>query len=130
MLELRADPGHDSMKLLPIVLKDELTGETAFDFAEGLSLHGFAEYDGIVFQLDDSSSLDVNGLAVMVRIYSHLEQRGKRLYVVGASKSLSRAFSRLGLSRVLNAPDLAKRPTVDTDPTLSSLTGSHVAVSS
>lgn len=116
------------MKLLPIVLEDELTGETAFDFADGLSRFDYSPYDAVVFQLDDASHIDVNGLAVIVRIYSHLKARDKRLYVVGASDELSRAIGRLGLSRVLNAPERARRQRNSTDPTLSALTGSHAVV--
>ena len=117
------------MKLLPILLADELTGATAFDFADGLARHGFAEYDGIVFQLNEESRLDVNGMAVIMRIYSHLQSLGKELYVVGASTEISRGLSRLGIAKVLNAPEVAKRTAVDTDPMLSTLTGQHRVVS-
>lgn len=109
-------------------VKDELTGATAFDFADGLARHGYAEYDGIVFRLDDSSRLDVNGMAVIMRIYSHLQSLGKELYVVGASVEISRGLSRLGLAKVLNAPEVARREAVDTDPSLSTLTGPHRVV--
>ena len=111
------------MKLLPILLADELTGATAFDFADGLARLGFAEYDGLVFQLNDESNLDVNGMAVIIRIYSHLQSLGKVLYVVGASDEISRSLNRLGLAKVLNAPKVTKPAAVDTDPTLSTLTG-------
>ena len=117
------------MKLLPIVLADELTGQTAFDFADGLARLGFDGYDGLLFQLGEASRLDVNGMAVLVRIFSHLESLGKVLYVVGASPDIARALSRLGLSRVLNTPQVARRPDIDTDPTLSALTGPHRIVS-
>lgn len=117
------------MKLLPILLTDELTGATAFDFADGLARHGYEDYDGIVFQLSDESSLDVNGMAVIMRIYSHLQSLRKQLYVVGASDEISRGLNRLGLARVLNAPKVARRPPVDTDPSLSTLTGRHRVVS-
>ncbi|MCB9532583.1 MAG: hypothetical protein H6698_05755 [Myxococcales bacterium] len=116
------------MKLLPILLQDELTGETAFDFADGLARHGFEQWDGLVFQLDEKSRLDVNGLAVIVRIFSHMQSLRKRLYVVGAPSDISRALSRLGLAAVLNAPEIARRPPLETDPSLSTLTGSHRAV--
>ena len=116
------------MKLLPIVLRDELTGETAFDFADGLARHGFEDWDGIAFQMSSQSALDVNGLAVIVRIYSHMESLGKRMYVVDAPTDIARAIARLGLTRVLNAPDVARRPPLDTDPTLSTLTGSYRVV--
>ncbi|MFT6399084.1 MAG: anti-anti-sigma regulatory factor [Bradymonadia bacterium] len=117
------------MKLLPILLSDELTGATAFDFADGLARHGYEDYDGIVFQLNEDSSLDVNGMAVIMRIYSHLQSLNKRLYVVGANAEITRGLSRLGLAKVLNAPKVAQRPINDTDPTLATLTGRHRVVS-
>lgn len=117
------------MKYLPILIKDELTGATAFDFADGLSLRGFDEFAGIVLQLDETSVIDVNGMAVIVRIYSHLQGLNKRLYVQGASEEIGRGLERLGLSRVLGSPPVARTET-DTDPTLAALTGSHKTVTS
>lgn len=116
------------MKLLTIELNDELTGDTALMFADGLSRLNLDDHDGVLLQFTTKSQIDVNGLAVVVRVYSHLKGRKKRLYVDGAAERVTRAMDRLGLARVLHVPNLANRLAVDTDPSLSVLTGQFPVV--
>ncbi len=109
-------------------MANELTGDTAFQLADGLSRLDLNDHDGVILQLGPHSHIDVNGLAVIVRIFSHLKSRHKRLYVAGAPDRIGRALNRLGLSKVLRVPDMAHRAPVDTDPSLSALTGQFAAV--
>lgn len=110
-------------KYLPIILSEELTGATAFEFADGLALHGFDTYAGIVLELDENSRIDVNGMAVLLRIHSHLRGRGKELYVRGANEQIARGIKRLGLERVLNTPPIPRRSEWNTQSDLNALTG-------
>jgi anti-anti-sigma factor len=109
------------VELLPVTIDDELSGQRALLFAVSLSKLPLNEVDGLVLHLHESSHLDVSGIAIIVRIYSTLQSRGKVLYLVGVSEAVSRALSRLGLDGLVNVPKTAQRPPKETDPTLSAL---------
>ena len=109
------------MELLPVLIDDELSGDIALRFAERLSNLPLDDVDGLVLTFNEASHLDVSGIAVIVRIYSKLQQRKKRLYLTGVSVEVARALTRLGLRDLLNVPKAAQRPPADTDPSLSVL---------
>lgn len=114
------------MKFLPIRIDDELTGSVAFEFADGLSLCELEGYDGVVLELTEASHIDVNGMAVLVRVFSQLHCRGKSLHVVGACDDLSHCLTQLGLARALHAPP--SRAPVPEDRKLRAITGAHAVV--
>lgn len=89
------------MQLRSYIIRDELYGSNALRFAEQLGAVSLDHVDGIELSLGRNSRVDVAGLAVLVRVYSHLEATGRELVVRDAPAHVRSQFARIGLSSLL-----------------------------
>ena len=90
------------MNLRSYIIRDELSGShAALSFADQLGTTSLSRFDGIELSLRNASTVDVAGLAVIVRLYSQLEGSGRRLVLTDAPRHVESAFEELGLQGML-----------------------------
>ncbi len=89
------------MNLRTLHITDELDGRRALAFADDLTGTHVDNVSGFDISLRDVTHIDVSGVAVLVRIYSRLEERGKTLRLSDVPTTVAGLLQRLGVDDLL-----------------------------
>lgn len=87
---------------LRIELDGDFWGSEALSLAERLPLSEMAGAKLVVLSLGKVRRIDESGLAMLVRLYSHLRVRGSRLQFVDVPVPVHELFQRVGFSRLVS----------------------------
>ena len=90
------------MRRLRIELKGDLWGRDALSLAERLPLTDLVDAKSVVLSLAEVSRIDEAGLAMLVRLYSHLRVRGIRLQLVDVPVFVHELLKRVGFSPLVS----------------------------
>lgn len=94
-----------SIRRLRIELDGEFWGSDALSLAERLPLSDLAGAKWVVLSLKKVPRIDEAGLAMLVRLYSHLRVRGTRLQLVDVPVAIHELLDRVGFSRLVSCED-------------------------
>ena len=85
-----------------IDLDGDFWGSEALSLAERLPLSELASAKLVVLSLGKVRCIDEAGLAMLVRLYSHLRVRGSRLQLVDAPVAVQELLERVGFTRLVS----------------------------
>ncbi len=91
-----------SIDRLRIELEGDLWGQEALSLAERLPLSELAGASCVVLSFAKVGHIDEAGLAMLVRLYSHLRVRGSELELVHVPAIVSALLERVGFSRLVS----------------------------
>jgi anti-anti-sigma factor len=94
---------------LRIELDGDFWGRNALALAEQLPLSDLAGAKCVVLSLERVCRIDEAGLAMLVRLYSHLRVRGSRLQLADVPPFVHELLERVGFSRLVSYVDDADR---------------------
>ena len=125
---------RDVTRRLRIELEGDLWGRQALALSNQLALSDLGESSCVVLSLCKIRRIDESGLAMLVRIYSHLRVRGSNLELAEVPVFVREMLERSGFSRLVSYadgsnPDYAERTITlrvhppDADDSLDQLTG-------
>jgi anti-anti-sigma factor len=107
----------ESISRLRIELDGDFWGPTAMSLAERLPLAELAGAKSVVLSLEKIRYMDQAGLAMLVRLYSHLRIRGCHLRLVDVPPVVHELLERVGLAPlVCLAESLEREPAHHTIP--------------
>ena len=92
-------------------VRGNLCGRQALAMASMLPVTELMTARRVVLSLRGVESADAAGLAVLVRLHSHLRVRGAVLSIVGATRGVSDLLSRVGFADLLDTPSTSARRT-------------------
>jgi len=92
----------DTNERLWIELDGDFWGNDALSLAERLPLSELAGAKLVVLSLGKVRRIDEAGLAMLVRLYSHLRVRGSRLQLVDVPVSVQQLLERIGFSPLVS----------------------------
>ena len=92
----------ESHSRLRIELDGDFWGSEALSLAERLPLSELAGAKLVVLSLGKVRRIDEAGLAMLVRLYSHLRVRGSRLQLVDVPVAVQDLLQRVGFSRLVS----------------------------
>lgn len=92
----------DASDRLWIELDGDFWGTDALSLAERLPLSELAGAKLVVLSLGKVRRIDEAGLAMLVRLYSHLRVRGSRLQLVDVPVAVQHLLDRIGFSRLVS----------------------------
>ena len=90
------------MRRLRIELEGDLWGRDALSLAERLPLTDLVGAKSVALSLAEVSRIDEAGLAMLVRLYSHLRVRGIRLQLVDVPVFVDELLKRVGFSPLVS----------------------------
>ena len=93
----------ESKSRLWIELDGDFWGSEALSLAERLPLSELASAKLVVLSLGKVRRIDEAGLAMLVRLYSHLRVRGSRLQLVDVPVAVHELLERVGFSRLVSS---------------------------
>ncbi|MFW2388175.1 MAG: STAS domain-containing protein [Polyangiales bacterium] len=96
---------YESNASLRIELDGDLWGDHALTLAERLPLSELAGAKCVVLSFEKVRHLDQAGLAMLVRLYSHLRVRGANLQLVNVPASVHALLERVGFSNLVSYAD-------------------------
>lgn len=96
------------MKLRSYIIRDELNGPQALRFADTLAQQA-DDLDAIELSLRHATGVDVAGLAVLVRVKSQMQSRGRQVAITNAPRHVRAAFADLGLEHLLTEQKAERR---------------------
>lgn len=99
----------ESHSRLRIELDGDFGGSEALSLAERLPLSELAGAKLVVLSLGKVRRIDEAGLAMLVRLYSHLRVRGSRLQLVDVPVAVQELLQRVGFSRLVSCDDSENR---------------------
>ena len=99
---------HSLSNTLEITIDGDLRGPSALALAGRLPLGELASADHVVLSLTKVGDVDAAGLAMLVRLYSHLRVRGATLNLVDVQEPCEDLLRRVGLDKLLAAGTTAK----------------------
>ncbi len=99
---------HSLSNTLEITIDGDLRGPQALSLSDRLPLGEMASADHVVLSLNKVSDVDAAGLAMLVRLYSHLRVRGASLNLVDVQGPCEDLLRRVGLDKLLAAGTTAK----------------------
>jgi anti-anti-sigma factor len=82
-------------------IKEDLVEHNALRFADYLKRIPFQRFDRIVLSLAGVRSIDATGIAVLVRLYSHLMSKKKALVLTGITLPVLTLLHQIGLTEVM-----------------------------
>jgi anti-anti-sigma factor len=91
----------ESRSRLRIELDGDFWGHDALSLADRLPLTELASAKLVVLSLGKVRRIDETGLAMLVRLYSHLRVRGSRLELVDVPVAVQELLERVGFSRLV-----------------------------
>jgi anti-anti-sigma factor len=95
-----------------------LCGRNALELANRLSVAIADDVDALVLSFKDVADMDVSGVAALVRIYSNLEQSGRRLVLTDVPLRIRDFLDSVGLAHLLLQPSArTKRRLHESDAT-------------
>ncbi len=100
-MKLRAE----TINRLRIELEGDFWGHDALTLAERLPLSDLAGAKCVFLSLEKVYRIDESGLAMLVRLYSHLRIRGTRLHLVDVPVSVQELLERIGFSHLVSNAD-------------------------
>jgi anti-anti-sigma factor len=92
----------DTSDRLWIELDGDFWGNDALSLAARLPLSELAGAKLVVLSLGKVRRIDEAGLAMLVRLYSHLRVRGSRLQLVNVPVAVQQLLERVGFSRLVS----------------------------
>jgi len=95
----------ETIARLRIELEGDFWGQDALSLAERLPLSELAGAKCVVLSLQKVYRIDESGLAMLVRLYSHLRVRGSRLHLVDVPVSVRETLERIGFSHLVSYAD-------------------------
>lgn len=95
----------ETVSRLRIELEGDFWGHDALSLAERLPLSDLAGAKCVVLSLQKVCRIDESGLAMLVRLYSHLRVRGSRLYLVDVPVPVRETLERIGFSHLVSYED-------------------------
>ena len=99
----------DSIRRLRIALKGDLGGHDALSLSGRLPLSDLAGAKYVMLSLEEVTRIDEAGLAMLVRLYSHLRVRGIRLQLVDVPVYVDELLERIGFSRLVSCARVGDR---------------------
>ena len=99
---------HSLSNALEITIDGDLRGPGALLLSSRLPLGELASADHVVLSLTNVADVDAAGLAMLVRLYSHLRVRGTTLNLVDVQGPCEDLLRRVGLDRLLATAATAK----------------------
>ncbi|MEM7434223.1 MAG: STAS domain-containing protein [Myxococcota bacterium] len=97
---------------LRIELDGDFWGETALTLAEQLPAADLIDVTTVSLSLRSVNHIDQAGLAMLVRLYSHLRIRGTQLQLVDVPNNVREILERVGLSRLVTLGRAPQRDVV------------------
>ena len=97
---------------LRIELNGDFWGESALGLAEQLPSADLVDAKCVFLSLRQVSHIDQAGLAMLVRLYSHLRVRGIELRLADVPTNVSAVLERVGLSRLVTLGEAPERDVV------------------
>ena len=91
--------------LLRIELEGEFCGGAALALGDQLSVSDLASAERVVLSLSRVHRIDQAGLAMLVRLYSHVGTQGGRLELVDVPTVIRQVLDRVGFSRLVSYVD-------------------------
>lgn len=95
----------ESVNGLRIELDGDFWGQSALSLAERLPLSDLAGAKRVVLSMEKVCRIDEAGLAMLVRLYSHLRVRGGRLELVDVPAFVHELLERIGFSHLVSRAD-------------------------
>lgn len=95
----------ESNNRLRIELNGDFWGHDALSLAERLPLSDLASAKCVVLSMEKVCRIDEAGLAMLVRLYSHLRVRGCRLQLVEVPFFVNELLERVGFSHLVSYAD-------------------------
>lgn len=95
----------ESIVRLRIELDGDLWGQDALSLAERLPLSELAGVKCVVLSLENVSQIDQAGLAMLVRLYSHLRIRGAELQLVAVPAAVRQLLQKVGFTNLVSCVD-------------------------
>lgn len=97
---MRAEPRQHERSVTHVV-RDALVGQDALTLPSQLARLPLEDIDEVTLSLRWIGDVDASGVAALVRAYSHLEQRGKRLRLVDVPAHVHDHLRIIGLADLL-----------------------------
>jgi ABC-type transporter Mla MlaB component len=94
---------------LRIDADQDFWGHNALSLAEQLRLSDIAGVKCVELSLGQVHRIDEAGLAMLVRLYSHLRVRGSHLQLVDVPVFVHELFERIGFSRLVSYAEVSDR---------------------
>ncbi len=85
-----------------LAVREDLVERNALRFADSLQRIPFQRFDRIVLSLAGVRNIDASGLAVLVRLYSHLMSKKKDLVLTGITLPVLGILNQIGLNEVMS----------------------------
>lgn len=89
------------VRRLRIELNGDFWGQDALALAEKFPLSEVADADSVVVSFERVGRIDEAGLAILVRLYSHLSIRGIELQLADVPVSVRELLQRVGFDRLM-----------------------------
>ena len=83
-------------------IKEDLVEQNAVRFADYIKRIPFQRFDRIVLSLAGVEHIDASGIAVLVRLYSHLMNKNKNLVLIGITLPVLELLRQIGLDEVMS----------------------------
>ena len=80
----------------------DLSGQTALVLSEELNSMPVHRIGAMILSLENVKSIDATGLAILVRLYSHMSALGKKLFLADVPRTIQKSLEQLGLDRVFH----------------------------
>jgi len=92
----------ESIARLRIELSGDLWGHDALSLADRLPLSELTGVKCVVLSLDKVRQIDQAGLAMLVRLYSHLRIRGTELQLIDVPATVHEPLQRVGFTKLVS----------------------------
>ena len=90
-----------SRRIYSLIVNRPLAGKDAMKLCGDLSVLPYHEIDGLELSLKHVERIDATGVAVLVRIYSHLMRTGRSFVVIDVPQRVMRVLTVSGLDGVI-----------------------------
>ncbi len=91
------------MKVRSYLVRDELNGKRALDFASEIASQSMQDVDGVELSMRYASGVDVAGLAVLVRMYSQLRSTGRGFAMTEVPDHIASQLAEIGVTHLIAA---------------------------
>jgi anti-anti-sigma factor len=85
-----------------LAIETGLMGDASMTLLDHVRALPFGNFDALHMNLKSVGEVDVSGIAVLVRIYSHLRRLGKRLVLTDVSDAVQHRLGAIGLDKVIS----------------------------
>ena len=95
-------------RIFTYAIPHPMTGEAAMQLSETAQNFPYERLDCLWLSFDSVSAIDASGVAVLVRLYSHLVKLGKRMQLVACEPKLVKLLAEAGLADVIEVTTRVK----------------------